>query len=80
VQLVRRCAVTGTQCELIEQAAGCGESVDLESYGMMTDRLGRAFDRIGVKRRPRDLAPALAFAIAGQALRGTGNSKCWDLQ
>ena len=29
-------------------------------YGMLTDRLGRAFDRLELKRQPRDVTPTLS--------------------
>ena len=53
-QLARRCATIAIQCEKLEGLAATGESIDIDLYGMMTDRLGRAFQRLGLKRHARD--------------------------
>jgi hypothetical protein len=58
-QLVRRCATTAIACERAEAKAAAGEDIDLEVYGTLTDRLGRAFQRLGLERRPRDVTPRL---------------------
>jgi hypothetical protein len=44
-QLVRRCATIAIACERAEAKAAAGEDIDLELYGTLTDRLGRAFRR-----------------------------------
>jgi hypothetical protein len=31
--------------------------IDLDAYGTLTDRLGRALQRLGLKRHPRDITP-----------------------
>ena len=36
-------------------AAGSAQSADLELYGMLADRCGRTFSRIGLRRRPREI-------------------------
>jgi hypothetical protein len=36
-------------------AAGSAQSADLQLYGMLADRCGRTFSRLGIKRQPRDL-------------------------
>ena len=33
-------------------------------YGMLTDRLGHAFHRLGLKRQPRDVTPTLSEYLA----------------
>jgi hypothetical protein len=43
-------------------SAGSAQSADLELYGMLADRCARTFQRIGLKRRPRDLNALSAFA------------------
>jgi hypothetical protein len=58
-QLVRRCATIAIACERAEAKAAAGEDIDLEVYGTLTDRLGRAFQRLGLERRPRDVTPRL---------------------
>jgi hypothetical protein len=58
-QLVRRCATIAIACERAEAKAAAGEDIDLEVYGTLTDRLGRAFQRVGLERRPRDVTPRL---------------------
>jgi hypothetical protein len=56
-QLSRRAATICIQCELMEarSAAGLDETMDLALYGMLTDRLGRVLQRLGIKRVPRDV-------------------------
>jgi hypothetical protein len=57
MQLARRCALISVQCEVMEQAAVAGQPFDVNIYGELTDRLGRALQRLGLKRRPRDVTP-----------------------
>jgi hypothetical protein len=59
-QLARRCATIAIACERMEGEAAAGASIDLQTYGELTDRLGRAFNRLGLKRVPRDVTPSLA--------------------
>jgi hypothetical protein len=49
-QIARRCAMLSVECEIMESAAVAGQSFDLDVYGQLTDRLGRAFQRLGLKR------------------------------
>jgi hypothetical protein len=58
-QLARRCATISLECEKIEAHAVAGEEIDLDCYGQLTDRLGRAFQRLGLRRQPRDVTPDL---------------------
>ena len=58
-QLARRCATIAIACEKMEGEAAAGEDIDLDAYGTLTDRLGRAFQRLGLERRPRDVTPTL---------------------
>jgi hypothetical protein len=55
-QLIRRCATIAIACERAEAKAAAGEDIDLETYGTLTDRLGRAFQRLGLKRQARDIS------------------------
>src|SRR5436853_7077643 len=41
-QLARRCATIAIACERMEGEAAQGNEIDLEVYGTLTDRLGRA--------------------------------------
>jgi len=52
-QLARRAATISIACEQFEGQAASGAAIDLETYGKLTDRLGRAFQRLGLKREPR---------------------------
>jgi hypothetical protein len=54
-QIARRCALIAVECERIEGNAVAGMEIDLETYGTLTDRLGRAFQRLGLKRKMRDV-------------------------
>jgi len=63
-QLARRCAAISVACEAMEGDIAAGIQTDLELYGRLTDRLGRAFQRLGLKRRVRTI-------VAGSALETT---------
>lgn len=54
-QIARRCATISLACESLECRAAKGEQIDLDQYGQLTDRLGRAFQRLGLERKPRDV-------------------------
>jgi hypothetical protein len=62
-QLARRCATISIACERMEARAVSGQDIDLEVYGTLTDRLGRAFSRLGLKRVARDVTPRLSDII-----------------
>ena len=66
-QLARRCAMISTQCELLEARAVAGENFDIEVYGQLVDRLGRAFARIGLTRNVIDASPSLADILRKHA-------------
>jgi hypothetical protein len=59
-QLARRCATIAIACERMEGEAAAGTEIDLDVYGTLTDRLGRAFQRLGLKRQPRDVGPTFS--------------------
>jgi hypothetical protein len=54
-QLARRCATIAIACERMEGEAAQGNEIDLDGYGRLTDRLGRALQRLGLKRKPREI-------------------------
>jgi hypothetical protein len=66
-QLIRRVALLSVQCEAMEAASVAGQPIDLEQYGKLTDRIGRAFQRLGLRRRPRDVT------TLGQILQSGGH-------
>ena len=43
----------------LPSAAASGKEIDVDRYGMMTDRIGRAFQRLGLKRTAKDVTPSL---------------------
>src|SRR5215510_6939467 len=53
-QLARRATTIAIACERIEGEAAAGNEIDLDMYGTLTDRLGRCFQRLGLKRQERD--------------------------
>jgi hypothetical protein len=63
-QLARRAATISIQCERMEGEAAAGAEINLEEYGRLTDRLGRAFQRLGLKRQARDVTPTLSEYLA----------------
>jgi hypothetical protein len=56
-QLARRCATIAIACERMECRAAAGDEINLDKYGMLTDRLGRTLHRLGIKRQTRDVTP-----------------------
>ena len=52
-QLARRCALMAVECEKLEAKSVAGDPIDLEAYGKLADRIGRAFQRLGLKRVAR---------------------------
>jgi hypothetical protein len=58
-QLARRATLLSIQCEKMEGEAAAGNEIDLETFGQLTDRLGRCFNRLGLKRQQRDVTPDL---------------------
>jgi hypothetical protein len=69
-QLARRCATIAIECERMESQSVAGKKIDLEIYGALTDRLGRAFSRLGLKRVAKDVTPTL-----GSLLRHDGGER-----
>lgn len=62
-QLARRAATISIQCERLEGEAAAGNEINLEVYGTLTDRLGRVFQRLGLKRVPRVVTPSVAAYV-----------------
>jgi hypothetical protein len=54
------------ECERLEALAMAGETIDLEIYGRLSDRLGRTLQRLGLKRQAR---PVMGLAEAHAELR-----------
>jgi hypothetical protein len=52
-QLARRAASISVMCERLEGEMAADVEVDLMVYGMLTDRLGRVLERLGLKRQSR---------------------------
>ncbi len=52
-QLARRASMMSVQCETLEAKSIAGEEIDLDLYGALSDRIGRAFTRLGIKREKR---------------------------
>jgi hypothetical protein len=59
LQLIRRCSMISTQCEIMEAAAAEGKPFDVIAYGQLTGHLTRALKALGLKREPRDVTPTL---------------------
>src|SRR5262249_13138510 len=60
LSLIRRASALECELEGMEARMSQGEQVNLELYGRLTDRLGRTLQRVGLKRRARDVGPSLA--------------------
>ena len=63
-QLARRCATICIACEKMEGEAARGNDIDLDTYGTLTDRLGRCFHRLGLKRQAKTIVPSVEDYIA----------------
>src|SRR3954453_9489104 len=55
-QLARRIALMSMQCESMEARSVGGAEIDIDTYGQLTDRIGRAVQRLGVKRVPKEVS------------------------
>jgi hypothetical protein len=55
------------ECEIMESAAVASQPFGLDAYGQLTDRLGRAFQRLGLKRVMHDVTPDLGAHLAATA-------------
>ena len=60
-QLARRAALMAVECERMEGEAVSGKPIDLEAFGKLSDRIGRAFQRLGLRRVPKTI-PASRLA------------------
>jgi hypothetical protein len=66
-QLVRRAAMLSAESERMEALAARGEAeFDIDLYGMLCDRLGRLFGRLGLERKSRDVTPDLQSYLAAK--------------
>jgi hypothetical protein len=52
-QAARRAATLCVECEKLEGKSAAGKDIDTDKYGMLSDRLGRAFRRLGLKQSTR---------------------------
>jgi hypothetical protein len=66
-QMARRCAMLSVECEKMESAAVAGLPFDVDRYGLLTDRLGRAFQRLGLRRVAHDVTPDLGAYLTATA-------------
>lgn len=64
-QLCRRVSLMCWECERLEARSIAGEQIDLDVFGQLTDRIGRACQRLGLQRVPRDVTPDLKSYIEG---------------
>jgi hypothetical protein len=64
-QLIRRAAMLSAECERLEAMSARGEAeFDIDLYGMLCDRLGRLFGRLGLERKSKDVTPSLDQYLA----------------
>ena len=55
------------ESERMEALAARGEAeFDIDLYGMICDRLGRLFGRLGLERKSKDVTPDLRSYLAGK--------------
>ena len=58
-QLARRAAMMSVEAERQEAEAVAGGKLDPDAFGALADRLGRCFNRLGLRRVQRDVTPNL---------------------
>jgi hypothetical protein len=64
-QLARRAALMSVTCEELETTSlAQGQPIDLDQYGMLSDRIGHCFQRLGLKRVSRNITPSIAEVAA----------------
>jgi hypothetical protein len=63
--LCRAAAQLSLELEAMEGERAAGEEIDLREYGMLTDRLGRLTERLGLQ--PGSQRPAVEFAFTALA-------------
>lgn len=66
-QLIRRAATLSIMAESMEADAVRNVPFDGEAYGVLTDRLGRCLQRLGLERKPRDVTPTLSDYLKTKA-------------
>ncbi len=66
-QLARRAATLSVMAEQTEAAWAAGDEVDTDTYVVITNALGRALGRIGLRRRARNVTPDLRSYLAAKA-------------
>lgn len=66
-QLARRAAMMSVEAERMESEAVAGGKLDPDAFGALADRLGRVFNRLGLKRVARDVTPTIAELMARHA-------------
>jgi hypothetical protein len=54
-QLARRAALMCLKAELLEADCVSGKEIDVDLFGQLSDRIGRAFTRLGLKRVAHDI-------------------------
>jgi hypothetical protein len=59
-QLVRRASMISIKCEEMESRGASSQSIDLDVFGKLTDRLGRTLQRLGIKRVLKNITPSVA--------------------
>jgi hypothetical protein len=68
-QLARRATTIAIACERMEGEAAAGNEIDLETFGALTDRLGRCFHRLGLRRVARNTVPSLSEYLRSEEQR-----------
>src|ERR1700738_1062062 len=66
-QLCRRAATLSFTAEAMEVDAVAGKPFDIALSGRLPDRLGRCLQRLGLKRKARDVTPTLQSYLAAKA-------------
>ena len=58
-QLARRVAMhSSSRAKPWRQRSVAGEPIDIDTYGTLSDRIGRAVQRLGLRRVPRNISPS----------------------
>jgi hypothetical protein len=71
-QLCRRAATLSIMAEGMEAEAVGGKGFDIDTYGQLTDRLGRCLQRLGLERKARPVTDDIDAVLDRVAKRRAG--------
>jgi hypothetical protein len=71
-QLARRAAMMSVEAERMEAEAVAGGKLDPDAFGALSDRLGRVFNRLGLRRVAKTVGPRTMVEYAAMLREKNG--------